>query len=1059
VNKRKVIWSIVAVFCAGFAIMAVVLNHRFDSFMTAPGPTEKELVEAGKKRALTDAPSQIEVAPLDLTRPVRLATGSFGFADDDQNRRMGDLVLAELTDVQGLILVERQSLDAGLREMGLGLSGLVRARDAVRVGKLLKADWFLLGTEAKIDGTNSIVVRLVDARTGIFQYAGAFAADKPPPQLAADIAGFVRQSRQSAATQKPGVFLAIGAFEDLSVNNRQAGFPTQLRGYLTAAYQGGKVTLLEREFADTLLQEVRLDLAGLTEESGITPPPMQSAFWLVDGYYQSYETTNFQVELTLSVQRIFGTAKHVTLRGEPGEPVSRQIKSAIDTVMNQNAGGVIPSRVSEARAQMKTGRELMGMNSAYGRVMLEVVDNSREMDETQAAKQKRNVEEAMRAFETVLLLEPTNREAKMYLASCLQDSTINRLDDARNYYREIIEDPVQDQRSEQAQKALIFSFIDWADRTHPEVKARWFETAGQQLTNSPAGDFYRKQAEIAEAEATLAAGGTSKAEELAKEKLFKDIQDFKNIFDGKGGDGRSAEMGMNSFVRVFGTNSAAAAQRLVELLPEMKKRAPELEIYILANVVSFQTDTNAPVIGEFQRILAEAKEHPDQGFGTEDFWGDFRDGICAWSFEHKLYALAVQVMEPAVQMGERLPRTGAGRNAFSISWRAQDRIALAYAYMGAERWRQALAVFESFTNQPVLMDNQGPWGTWSTPVLTGREAAYCRQKLGLPAAKSGMEFDMGKPLMCLCTPSTFAADNNGLWVGIGGRLLYLDFELKTNLEIRLSMDESVPISALCPTASNVWIATGGEGLIEFDRTSHQCRRRMVKDGLLLDTISSLYLAGETLWIGYGRRTFLSTETGQKFPGGLGKLDLPTGSLSSFTASLSQLGTAGNGKPTSETVMAMTDGATGDIWFVTDLSMPCLHRYRTRDNVWDGGNIQACSSLSSDPKRVFLGQYWNWSGVDKPGPLGVSVLDFNDGKWRPLKGAVELPSGAVSTLTLDGDDLWVGGMGYVALVDPVQDKVRKFAYVRASVVDKIQIGGGYVWTQYDWHLHRASLSGM
>ena len=62
-----------------------------------------------------------------------------------------------------------------------------------------------------------------------------------------------------------GSYLAIGGFEDLSLNDRLATFPSQLRSYLTAAYQGGKVTLLERDAVNTLLREVQLDLAGLTD--------------------------------------------------------------------------------------------------------------------------------------------------------------------------------------------------------------------------------------------------------------------------------------------------------------------------------------------------------------------------------------------------------------------------------------------------------------------------------------------------------------------------------------------------------------------------------------------------------------------------------------------------------------------------------------------------------------------------------------------------------------------------------------------------------------------------
>jgi tetratricopeptide (TPR) repeat protein len=1042
VSKRFLIGAIITVLVAVSLGTWLIYWERKSANSLHVTITQADIRESAVKLGRTNLPTQSVVTPLDLSQPVRLAIGGLGLADEDQNRQLGELITADLTGAQGFNLVERQSLDAILKEINLNLSGLVRANDAVRVGKLLKADWFVLGTRAKINGTNSIVVRVVDARTGIFQDAGAFPADQSPTQLAADMAGFVRQSRQNAATAKPRVYLAIGAFEDLSVNNRQASFPSQLRGYLTTAYRGGNVTLLEREYVNTLLQEMRLDLAGLTGEGGTNAPqPMQTAFWLVDGYYQSYETTNLQVELTLNVQRIFGTAKHVTLRGQPGEPVCRQIKAAIDEIMNRNKEVNFPTRMSEVHAQMATGKELMRINPVFASIALVYVPEVSSYDQVENAKRKRNLEEAIKAFETVLVLEPTNREAKMYLAACLRYSVIDQPDDARNYYREIIEEPIQDQWSGQAQKALLVSF-EFGGRTNPDEMARWFESASQQVTNSPVADFYRKQAEIAETAATIARGESPKAKDLAEQKLLEGIRSFDRVLHGGTG---ALGSGMVDFVKTFGTNQTAAAQRLVELLPQMTNQAPELEPYLLAEVVTFQVDTNAPVIAEFQKRFAQVNEHANEEFtngqSSASYWSLLGNGVYDWSFQHKQYGLAAQVME-----GKLKAAAAEGNISLNVQ-NGEDRIALAYAYLGMERWQQALAVFESFSNQPVAMLGNGPWGRGLNPVLTGKEAAYCRQKLGLPAGHSPLEFDMGKPLLCLCTPSTFITDDSGLWVGIGGQLLHLDFDLKTNLVVNLPVDASVPITALCLTSSNVWIATGGDGLVEFDKASRQCRHLTEKDGLMMDKISSLHLDGNTLWIGYGHNTFYTIAVGQTEPGGLGKLDLPTGRFTSFTPSLSDTEKVNAEKPTRITVMAMNAGAGGDLWFITADSVPLLYRFQPRNNLWDGSR-RACTALVGNSKQLIVSQY---------GSPALSILDFGEGRWRNLKATTEFLSGMVSTLTLDGDNLWVGGMGYIALMDPMQDKVRRFAYIPASTVDRIQIGGGYVWAQFDWHLYRALLS--
>jgi len=224
-KKKKFMITMLVVLVVG--VGAALVLHWYLSL--PPGPvyaTEKDFREV---LLSTDGklpqPQQTVIKPIPINRPVRLAIGGLGFDNNEQNQRLADLVLVELANAPGLDLVERQALNAVLTELSLSLTGLVRAKDAVRVGKLLKADWFLLGTGTKIGGTNSVVVRIVDVQTGILRNAAVFSADQPLPQLAADMAAFIKQSRQDAASAKTRLYLAIGGFADLSLNNRLASFP------------------------------------------------------------------------------------------------------------------------------------------------------------------------------------------------------------------------------------------------------------------------------------------------------------------------------------------------------------------------------------------------------------------------------------------------------------------------------------------------------------------------------------------------------------------------------------------------------------------------------------------------------------------------------------------------------------------------------------------------------------------------------------------------------------------------------------------------------------------
>src|SRR5262249_6654552 len=81
-------------------------------------------------------------------------------------------------------------------------------------------------------------------------------------------------------------------------------------------------------------------------------------------------------------------------------------------------------------------------------------------------------------------------------------------------------------------------------------------------------------------------------------------------------------------------------------------------------------------------------------------------------------------------------------------------------------------------------------------------------------------------------------------------------------------------------ADRIWIATAGNGLIEYNKKTAGFRQYSMKNGLLMDEITSLYLADNCLWIGYGAQN----ERGES-RGGFGRLDFTTGRFSSFTPAL------------------------------------------------------------------------------------------------------------------------------------------------------------------------------
>jgi len=325
---------------------------------------------------------------------------------------------------------------------------------------------------------------------------------------------------------------------------------------------------------------------------------------------------------------------------------------------------------------------------------------------------------------------------------------------------------------------------------------------------------------------------------------------------------------------------------------------------------------------------------------------------------------------------------------------------------------------------------------------------------------------MGMPVLQLCRDLTLTTDEQGLWIGLEGQLVHLDFDLKTNLVVKLPMSGPAQITAICPTATNIWIGTDGGGLYDFDK-GHQFHHLGKEDGLLMDEIASLYPTREALWIGYGRR---ARQAEPKSAGGLGKIDLRTRQSTSFKpsglegreVSVGLGGRVATGTPTRCSVLAVSEGAPEQIWFVADRPPPLLCRYRTGADAWDNAVGQACSCLLRDARHLFVGRYWNYFGENRTEQsLGVSILDLSDknGAWRELKRPDGLPPGRVTALALDSGRLWVGGFGYIALVDPAKDELCAVAHVQAESVDYLQTAGGFLWAQFNCQLYRVNLSNL
>ena len=112
-------------------------------------------------------------------------------------------------------------------------------------------------------------------------------------------------------------------------------------------------------------------------------------------------------------------------------------------------------------------------------------------------------------------------------------------------------------------------------------------------------------------------------------------------------------------------------------------------------------------------------------------------------------------------------------------------------------------------------------------------------------------------------------------------------------------------------------------------------------------------------------------------------------------------------------------------------------------------------LAADAEHLYCGHFAQVN-LPRTGSFGVNVVYLHDGQCRPLNITGPFLPESVSALATDGNDLWVGGMGYIALIDPTRLQVKRFTNIHAESVEKIQVGGGYVWAQFNGYLYRAPL---
>lgn len=119
---------------------------------------------------------------------------------------LAQMLITDLRGTPGVTVIERAHLQDLLDELEMGHSGVTDPETAAKLGKLLGAEWMLLGSYFELLGTLRIDARLVKVETGEIQHAhGVNDTSRAFMDMEKSIAGSFRSHLEKQAAAGPAV--------------------------------------------------------------------------------------------------------------------------------------------------------------------------------------------------------------------------------------------------------------------------------------------------------------------------------------------------------------------------------------------------------------------------------------------------------------------------------------------------------------------------------------------------------------------------------------------------------------------------------------------------------------------------------------------------------------------------------------------------------------------------------------------------------------------------------------------------------------------------------------
>ena len=961
-------------------------------------------------------------------------------AKDNEAKKLAanieDLLFVNLSDSNAISLVERSRLNIILKELNLSLGWQTSPEESLRLGKLIGADVGLVGSIFDNDNQLLLVVKLVDLHTTIIKNITIIPVDKNNLLNSANfLTQFILHSDNSVKALKEKTFIGIGGFEDLSINNRYENIGFQVRSYVQQYFNGTPVTVLERSLVEPILNEQNLKRSGLVQnpesESSVLP-----TFVLIDGFYQSFREQQTKISMVLRIHKMGGSEKILTIESEPGKPLYQQIISAVQRTLKEgfDAKSAI-SREQEYMVQLNLGKErsrLIFINTSYPRLSDRLGGYLRS-EENQ--KRIENIKEAIQAFENAIILDSKCYEAQLLLGVCLCDSNIADYKRGRECLLEVFAGSNDEKLRSIARFQLGKSYLVEGDNEKDKDKHIYlWETSYdilERLLEEIKNPEHRSWilGNMSDLDQKLSSSGKRTEQERLDFQKIRILNGCEEAIK-RNSEGLPiwpygfSRYYFNNTSQIFMADKIKTTNHYFNIVQDIRELYPSLLPYfIITYVIEQKTDPNR--IEMLLKSMKEVRNNTKLVCDYNTYCRDSLQEVLGWAMSQNEFDLAILAGNMIIQ---------ALNNGMSIAKTDQDYITtcLGYAYMQKEEWNKALTLFEKKEGKEISMYAAGPWGEQNSIVVVNNLIKICKQNISGVITKNNkpMEYQINEPFLKIGNMGSFDIDKGTIWFASDKNLYsYIQAE-KIQQKAEFNLNVKNEITCITISGENIWFGTDGDGLYDYNYISGNLHRYSEDDGLPLENITSLFYYPNKLWIGFGQRNkgAIGYIENQKFIGIMPKLNLSTESVPYYGTLESD---AIDASP-KHRISGLLQADPNNLWVA--VNGKGLQHFIIGSEKWDtvnaanGFNREPAWAITDNENRVSCivgrkdiiivgsaNESSGRSGYDyRIG--GITIYYPLENKWKSINMSSGLPKQNIYSLFLDGNNLWAGGLGYIALID-------------------------------------------